>query len=146
MSSNAPPTPLVLKLEQHYPSPPEVVFEAWRDIDKVRRWFGCGPGQLWTVHTWDCRRGGRLHVSMDIQGRTIEVEGEFLVVDSPRRLEYRWTQSEVVEVHFSATERGTHLQLFHRGLAQQSDRAIRDGGWTYCLSSLGRFVGPTNPP
>lgn len=131
---------LELRLEQRYPSRPEKVFEAWADIDKVRRWFGCGPGRLWTVHAWDCRVGGRLRVSMEIEGQSIEVDGEFVAVEPARCLEYRWGNDEVVRVEFHADEGGTLVQLFHRGLKDDDDRAVRNGGWTFCLSSLGRFV------
>lgn len=131
---------LELRLEQRYPSRPETVFDAWADIDKVRRWFGCGPGRLWTVHVWDCRVGGGLQVSMEIEGQSIEVDGEFLAVEPARRLEYRWGSDEVVRVEFHAEDGGTLVRLFHRGLKDDDDRAVRDGGWTFCLSSLGRFV------
>ncbi|MBX2799683.1 MAG: SRPBCC domain-containing protein [Myxococcales bacterium] len=49
-----------LRMTRRFRAPPERVFEAWRDPDLLRTWFGCGPGQLWTVHVWDCRSGGAL--------------------------------------------------------------------------------------
>lgn len=131
-----------LVLEERYPSPPEAVFEAWRDVDKLRRWFGCGPGQLWEVREWACEPGGRLHVSMTIDAHEVEVEGEFLIVEPGRRLVYRWGADEQVDVRFERDGPGTRLTLTHSAIASDEHRTTLRGGWTFALSrSLAGHLG-----
>ena len=125
-----------VRLERTYRTTPERVFAAWTDIDKVRLWFGCGPDQLWTIHTWDCRVGGALSVSLTIDDRRVAVDGEFLEVSPPHRIVYRWGESERVEVDIHASDEGSRLELTHHGLADDRDCEIRRGGWTHCLDTL----------
>lgn len=132
---------LELRLEERYAVPPARVFEAWRDIEILRTWFGCGPGVLWEIHEWDCQPKGRLSVSLDIDKGKVEITGQFLVVEPPSRLSYSWAHGEVVDVHFDPDGDGTLLRLWHRGLTDPDDRQLRTGGWTFCLSSLSKAVG-----
>jgi uncharacterized protein YndB with AHSA1/START domain len=125
-----------LTLERDYGAPPERVFDAWTRVELLTRWFGCAPDTLWNVHVWDARVGGRLHVSLDFDGHPFEVRGEFLVVDPPHRLTYRWAQDEIVEVTIEPRGRGSRMRLRHTFPSGDEARPIRTNGWTSALDEL----------
>ena len=139
-----PATTETLTMEHDYASPPERVFEAWMDVDLLRLWFGCGPDTLWNVHVWEPRVGGRIHVSLDFDGRPYEVRGEVLVVDPPRRLQYRWSDDEIVEVTIEPHRSGSRLRLAHTYRAGEEARSMLTMGWSNSLEQLGH-VGADAP-
>jgi len=124
-------------MERDYTAAPHQVFEAWTDVELVRQWFGCSTDKLWDVHEWDVRTGGRLHVSLDFDGHPFEVHGEFLVVDPPHRLTYRWSGNEQVEVTIEPHGSGSRLRLAHTFPAGRPEGSVRTVGWTYSLNQLG---------
>lgn len=125
-----------LVLERDYAAPPERVFAAWTRVDLLGRWFGCADDKRWNVHEWDVRPGGRIHVSLDFDGRAFVVLGEFLVVDPPRRLRYRWSDDQFVDVAIEPRGNGSRLRLAHTFPAGDEPRAVLTAGWTYSLGQL----------
>jgi uncharacterized protein YndB with AHSA1/START domain len=128
-----------VSLQRDYPHPPERVFAAWTDIDILRQWFGCGPGMLWNVHEWDVRPGGAIHVSLQFDTGPFEVTGEFLIVEPPHRLRYRWSGDQTVDVTIDGRPNGSRLTLVHTGLSVQ-ECGIVDAGWTTALDQLGQLT------
>ncbi len=126
--------------ERAFSVPPEELFAAWTDVAILTRWFGCGNDMLWTVHAWDVRPGGAIAVSLDFDGTPYEVRGEFLVVDPPRRLHYRWNDDQSVDVTIEAAGSGSLLRLEHRWPPTDDDRSMIDAGWTSALEQLHRAV------
>jgi len=134
-----PTTTETLSIERDYAAPPERVFDAWTRVDLLRLWFGCAPEKLWNVHVWDARVGGEIHVSLDFDGRPFEVRGEFLVVDAPRRLKYRWSDDEIVELTIEPLGSGSRLRLAHTFPAAEEARSTLTMGWSNSLEQLGRI-------
>jgi uncharacterized protein YndB with AHSA1/START domain len=131
-----PATTETLLMEHDYAASPQRVFDAWTRVDLLGRWFGCAPEMLWNVHVWDARVGGQIHVSLDFDGRPFEVRGEFLVVDAPHRLKYRWSDDEIVEVTIDPHGSGSRLLLAHTFPAGDAARAILKTGWSHGLDQL----------
>lgn len=127
-----------VSLHRDYPVPPERVYAAWTDVELLRRWFGCGPGMLWTVHQWEVRPGGAIRVSLQFDTGPFEVTGEFLLVRPPRRLRYRWSAGQTVDVTIEPVDGGSRLSLTHTGLTE-AECEIVDGGWTASLGQLGEL-------
>jgi len=126
-----------LTLQRDYAAPPDRVFEAWTDPDVLALWFGCATEKLWQVHEWDVRAGGKLHVSLDFDGVPFAVHGEFVVVDPPHRLRYRWSNDEMIEVTIEPHGTGSRLHLAHT-FRPGPEGAVRTEGWTWSLGQLGR--------
>jgi uncharacterized protein YndB with AHSA1/START domain len=132
-----PKTTETVTLERDYDASPERVFDAWTHVDLLTQWFGCAPETLWTVHRWDARVGGQIHVSLDFDGKPpFEVHGEFLVVDAPHRLSYRWAEDELVEVTIEPRESGSRMRLRHTFPSGEQAGPIRTNGWTSALEVL----------
>jgi uncharacterized protein YndB with AHSA1/START domain len=133
-----PQTTETLTLERDYDASPERVFAAWTNVEVLGRWFGCATDMLWRVHAWDPRVGGKIHVSLAFDGKPFEVRGEFLVVDPPRRLAYRWSEDQAVDVTIQPRESGSRLKLAHTFPADSGARPILTAGWSTSLEQLGR--------
>jgi uncharacterized protein YndB with AHSA1/START domain len=127
-----------LSMERDYAEPPQRVFDAWTQVDLLRRWFGCASDKLWRVHEWDPRVGGKIHVSLDFDGNPYDVEGEFLIVDPPRRLKYRWEDDQEVDVTIEPLGTGSRLRLTHTFPANDEARSFLTMGWSFGLDELGR--------
>jgi uncharacterized protein YndB with AHSA1/START domain len=124
-----------LRLRREYPIPPQQVYEAWTDAGLLSQWFGCGPDMLWTVHEWDVRPGGAIRVSLEFDAGPFEVTGQFLVVDPPHRLRYRWQAEQVVDVIIEDWPGGSRLTLEHSGLSEM-EMPIVTAGWASGLDQI----------
>lgn len=124
-----------LVFERDYVASPSRVFQAWTRSDLLRRWFGCAPDRLWKIHVWDARVGGRLHVSLDFD-KPFEIRGEFLIVDEPSNLRYRWGPEEIVDVMIEPRGTGSHLRLTHTFPTKPHARDILTQGWSSSLTQL----------
>jgi uncharacterized protein YndB with AHSA1/START domain len=123
-------------VERDYAASPEQLFRAWTDVATLTRWFGCGSNLLWDVHIWDVREGGEIFVSLNFDGKPYEVRGRFLLVDPPRRLRYRWTANETVDVTIRPRGSGSLLRIEHSWPPTQDDRSMIDAGWTGAVEQL----------
>src|SRR5581483_9152260 len=106
--------------------------------DLVRQWLRRPADALWEVHLWEARLGGRIHVTIDADGHPGDVQGEFLLVEPPGRLKYRWSDDEFVEVTLDANESGTTVLVAHTFPAGPDARARRAKTWSHALDLLGR--------
>ena len=127
---------------------PEQVFSFLSQHDKFLRWMGLALDI-------DARPGGIFR--LDTNGKEI-VRGEFLEVDSPRRIVFTWgfevgdmdvpPGSTLVEITLTPDGDGTILRLTHRDLPRDGDiRPRHEAGWNHHLGRLqivaeGRDPGP----
>lgn len=123
-------------IERRYDQGPGAVFNAWIDVDLLRQWFGCGPDTLWEIHEWEPVPGGPLRVSMEMDGRTVEITGEFLEVNPPSRLRYRWGDDQAVTADFAPDGAGCRLVITHEGLPPGDMSGIVTEGWTVSVEQL----------
>jgi uncharacterized protein YndB with AHSA1/START domain len=131
-------------IRREYPVPPERVFRAWTEIELLRQWFGSGPGMLWTVHQWEPTAGGALHVSLTFDSGPFEVKGEFLEVEPPHRLRYRWGDDQFVDVRISARGNGSAVEITHSGIPTEH-RGFVDTGWSTAVEQLAElWPAPTS--
>jgi uncharacterized protein YndB with AHSA1/START domain len=126
-------------VERDLPASPQQVFEWWSHVERVRQWFRRPGDAFWEVHVWEARLGGRIQVTVDAEGRPQELRGEFLRVEPPGRLKYRWSDDEFVEVTIEASEGGSTLLVAHTFPAGPDERSRRVKNWSHSLGLLGRI-------
>jgi uncharacterized protein YndB with AHSA1/START domain len=117
----------------HIDARPADVFPYLTDPELIVRWMG----------DWadlDATPGGKL--VLDING--VPIRGEYLVVDSPRRIVFTWGAagsetiapgSTTVEIHLHPDGDGTRVELAHRDLPPD-ELAKHDTGWVHFLARL----------
>lgn len=122
-------------LNRTYRASQEQIWKAWTDPDVLRRWYGCAADQHWTIHDWDVRAGGRLHVSMDFDGEPFVVHGEFLEVDAPNRLRFTFGEGQTISVDISVSDGDSTVTVVHDGLDGEMPNIVTEG-WTSSLTEL----------
>jgi uncharacterized protein YndB with AHSA1/START domain len=142
----------VVELEVRLGAPPDEVFLYLTDPERYVRWQGV-KAEL------DPRPGGVFRVWMD--AKTV-ASGEFVEVESPRRVVFTWgwednegvpPGSTTVELTLEADGEGTLLMLRHTGLPDGEAAAMHEEGWRFFTDRLaGLFRGedpdpmPAQPP
>lgn len=123
----------VVQRELRIEARPETVFAFLTDLAKMLRWKGLAA-------TLDPRPGGIYRVEMSKH----VVRGEYVEVDSPRRVVFTWgwedggslpAGSSTVEVTLTPDGDATILRLVHRDLPAEL-RAPHTEGWQHYLSRL----------
>lgn len=108
-------------------APPERVFRALTDPAELITWWdtldGCTVDE-WTV---ELRVGGRFDArGRRTDGRPLDAKGEFVVVEPPTHLAFRWRPSwepgldMTVAYHLEAVPAGTRVTLRHQRRAHPS--------------------------
>jgi uncharacterized protein YndB with AHSA1/START domain len=131
----------VVELQVRLGAPPDEVFLYLTDAERYVRWQGV-KAEL------DPRPGG---VWMDAD--TV-ARGEFVEVDSPRRVVFSWgwegndgvpPGSTTVELTLEADGDGTVLSLRHTGLPDGEAAAMHEEGWRFFTSRLAAAVRGVDP-
>jgi len=137
-----------LHLEKTLAAPPERVFEACVEAEKLAEWWGpdgfTSPGlQL------DVREGGRYRITMQPpEGDAFHLRGEFCEIEAPRRLVYTFVweepdpddQETVVTLRFEPAGEDTRLVLEHGPFKTEARYELHRAGWTEGLERLERAV------
>ena len=135
-------TPTVtVRVTRKFTSSAGKVFDAWIDPTIAGKWLFATPtGQIVKAET-DPRVGGKFVFTDKRDGADIEHVGEYLEIDRPRRLVFKflvpkytqiWTQ---VAIDIVSLANGCELTLTHEGvLAEYESRS--ENGWTMLLNSL----------
>ncbi len=136
----------VVRIERTFDVPADAVFDAWTSPEVMRRWFHCEPEWDTPEAEVDLRVGGKIRVVMRRpDGTQVQAQGEFTVIDRPRRLVMTWTFDEVpsnqqvLEVTFSESEGSTTVLLTNSGISSDQRRDSQDWGWHGCLDELARL-------
>ena len=138
----SPPGEDPIIVEGFFPVSPQMVFDAWTQPDKIKRWFGQKPNTLASAQV-DLHEGGywRFLVTEEAT-HTVAMEGKYLEIVENQKLVFSWshvvahadgnreeTPKSTVEVNFSAKGSGTWVQLKHSGIAKEDTRKGVGSGW-----------------
>jgi uncharacterized protein YndB with AHSA1/START domain len=135
---------LSVRIERTFKASPEQVFDAWTSPEVMRRWIHCESDWSTPVAEVDLRVGGRVHVIMRRpDGRDGEMEGEYVLIERPHRLEMKWifhdspSNEQRIELTFTETALGeTTVVLLNTLISTDERRASQDEGWRGCLEQL----------
>ena len=125
----------VLRFERFYPHPPEEVWDALIEPERLAQWF---PAAI----VGERRAGASLKfVFAGDEGPALD--GQLRVFDPPRVLEYTWG-GDVLRWELSPAPGGCAL-VFSTTVAQRSNAARDATGWDGCLDNLGATLGGKPP-
>lgn len=141
-----------IQLKRTLPVSPERAFALWTDTKLVAQWF-CPPGSRLEM-SQDVKVGGkhRFEVHEPDGSDYFGCEGEYTVVDPPRRLEFTWKWDEssfdtgvsLVDIEFIPVESGTELILTHTKLASTVSEERHTYGWDAALGRLASYLENNN--
>ncbi|HVY71039.1 MAG TPA: SRPBCC domain-containing protein [Verrucomicrobiae bacterium] len=139
---------MLVRVTQHFPASADEVFAAWLDPRMLGEWmFGPNVREEEIVHlNVDARIGGAFSFLVRRQGREIDHVGQYLEINSPRRLVFTWgiagSDSSRVEIEIMPTSGGCELALTHELAPAWADYADRTrAGWTNMLGVLAKVLG-----
>jgi uncharacterized protein YndB with AHSA1/START domain len=133
-----------LTLVRHIKARPEVVFDAATTAEGIAQWWGPDAGPVLFAEA-DRRIGGRYRVRFrTLHGTEHESSGEFLEIDSPRRvvMSWRWKGGvedpgeSRIEITLRATPDGTDLSFTHSQLHDEVTSRNHEQGWAGSLRKL----------
>jgi uncharacterized protein YndB with AHSA1/START domain len=133
----------VVRIERTFEAPAEDVFDAWTSPEVMRRWFRPFPDWGTPEAEVDLRVGGKVRVVMrGPDGREVEAQGEYTVIDRPGRLVMTWSfddepsNEQLIELSFSESEGSTTVLMVNSGISTDGRRDAQDEGWRGCLDEL----------
>jgi uncharacterized protein YndB with AHSA1/START domain len=139
-----PPAALPLRIERTFAAPAPAVFDAWTNVEVLRRWWAAGRDWETTVADVDLRAGGRLRLVMRTpDGIEYGGEGRYVELTRPTRLAFTWRWDEplgggaqFVEVEFRENpDRTTTVSLINSGLPE-AEREDHREGWELSFDNL----------
>lgn len=133
-----------LTLRRHIKAPPEKVYAAWTEPDRLVKWFGPHEtlGDTVTAEL-DVRVGGSYTASFTTEdGEYHKVGGTYREVEPGRRLVFTWAwhttpeRESLVTLTFSPDGDGTLFTLHHEQFADEAARDGHEHGWSGTLDKL----------
>jgi uncharacterized protein YndB with AHSA1/START domain len=137
----------VVRIERTFAASAGDVFDAWTSPEVMRRWLHPAPDWDTPEAEVDLRVGGKVRVVMrKPDGTEVEAQGEYTLIDRPRRLVMTWTfdddpsNEQLIELSFSESEGSTTVLMVNSGISTDKRRDAQDEGWHGCLGELGRVL------
>ena len=135
---------LTVEVSRRIDAPPATVFDAWLDPASARKWLFATDGGVMEKCEIDARVGGRFTI-LERRGEDLaEHYGEFVELDSPRRLAFDfWTSFGEVRTRVTVTIEpdgdGSRVTLRHDGVWADYEERTREG-WTSILDGLAKSI------
>ncbi len=135
-----------LTLKRRVNAPPEKVYAAWTDPEKIMKWFGPDSGPVKHASA-DVRVGGRYAVQFGTEdGEEHNVSGIYREVMPNQKLVFTWAwrtmpeRESLVTVLIKPEGAGSLLTLIHEQFFDEAARDRHAQGWTGCLNKLERYL------
>ena len=136
-----------LTLKRHFKAPPEKVFSAWTDPQKMSQWMG-PEGASHVSAQLDVRVGGRYQISMRTpDGEEHNVSGVYREVVPNQKLVFTWAwrstpeRESLVTVVLTADGDGTLMTFTHEQFFDEDARERHRQGWIGTFDKLERYFG-----
>ena len=138
----------VLRIERTLNAPVRRVFEAWTNAEVLRRWWHAEHEWETPIAEVDVRVGGRIRLVMrnPADGSEYAGQGEYTVLDPPRRLAFTWTWEhepsarQLIELEFIDHGDRTTVVMTHTGLPVAEAEEYR-AGWQNSFDNLDVALG-----
>jgi uncharacterized protein YndB with AHSA1/START domain len=135
-----------LTIKRRLNAPPEKVFAAWTDPQKLKRWFGPEGVETHSAEI-EARVGGRYRfVARSPDGEEHEVSGVYREVVPNEKLVFTWAwrttpeRESLVTVELERDGSGTVLTLTHEHFYDEDARNRHQHGWDGSMVRLERVL------
>ena len=135
-----------LTIKRRFNAPPEKVFGAWTDPEKVKRWMGPGAVEVMRAEC-DLRVGGRYRWLMKSpDGEEHDVSGVYREVVANKKLVFTWAwkstpeRESLVTLTFKDDDGGTVMTLVHEQFFDEAARDSHQGGWNGAMEKLEKYL------
>ena len=140
-----PEDPKTLQITHYFEASPERVFEAWLDPELAGRWLFTTPQSIKHHTELDARVGGKFTISDWRDGEKYTAIGEYLEIDRPHRLVFRYGMPQFSEdfdritVEFVAKAGGCEMTLTQTGMSTDGEKSA-ERGWGRMFTALAEVL------
>ncbi len=134
-----------LTIKRRFAAPPEKVYAAWTDPEKIARWMG--PADRTRVEaTSDLRVGGRYAIKMVMPNDEHDVSGVYREIVPNEKVVFTWAwkstpeRESLVTVTFKPDGDGTVMTLLHEQFFDEDARDRHNAGWLAIMDELEKFL------
>lgn len=131
-----------IRIRRILPAKKERVFRAWTEPSEMKRWWTIGEGWKASSVEIDLRVGGRFSVRNEqTSASLLLITGEFLVVQPPDKLVYKWRfhtqnpEESLVTVEFRDLGDSTEVVVTQEHTSKEMEPSA-SAGWTVAFDSL----------
>ncbi|WP_370455230.1 SRPBCC domain-containing protein [Pseudolabrys sp. FHR47] len=134
-----------LTLKRRFSAPPEKVFAAWTDPQKMMRWMG-PQGAIRCEARNDLRVGGRYDITMIMADDEHNVGGVYREIVPNEKLVFTWAwrstpeRESLVTVTVKPDGAGSLMTLLHEQFFDEAARDRHNEGWTGTMLRLETFL------
>lgn len=134
-----------LTIKRRFKVPPEKVFAAWADPNKMKHWMGPAGTQRIEAQC-DLRVGGRYHIKMVMTDAEHDVSGVYRDIVPNEKLVFTWAwkstpeRESLVTVTFKKDGDGTIMTLLHEQLFDAEARDRHNAGWLGTMDRLDTYL------
>jgi len=139
------PTDLSLTINRRISAPPQKVYEAWLDPQKLIRFMSNCEGMSLAAAETDPKVGGRFLLLMNSEnGEAIPHTGTYLDLQPHSRIAFTWeskysqAEGSTVTLEMAPDGDATLLKLTHVRFANEASRDGHTGGWSTILDGLAK--------
>ena len=138
-----------LTIKRRFKAPPEKVYAAWIDPEKMSRWLG-PPDVIKVNTTTDVTVGGRYTIQMIVPNDEHNVSGVYREIVLNRKLVFTWAfrstpeRESLVTVTFAPDGDGTLMTLHHEQFFDEAARDNHEKGWTVIVARLDALFASDN--
>lgn len=137
------PSSIPIRVKRYFVAQPERVFDAWLDVKSAEKWlFATETGEMVRAEI-DPRVGGGFTFTERRDGEDAEHVGEYVEIDRPRKLVFRFGMPAVtadldrVTIEIAPNGEGCDLTLTHEMRPEWADYRDRtETGWIGILEGL----------
>lgn len=136
-----------LRLERTFQAPVEAVFDAWTNVEVLRRWWHTEHGWETSEAEVDLRIGGAVRVVMRDPVKDAEYGGggTYIEIERPIRLAFTWTwdrdtRQTLIELDFEEADGITTVRFSHSGLWDEEAVRSHEDGWGKLFDRLDRTL------
>ncbi|MEH6402187.1 MAG: SRPBCC domain-containing protein [Sneathiella sp.] len=141
---------LELEIIRDFDAPPEMVFDAWTNVDALKAWMGPVSRSCPNAEANPAVGGDYCFPMEADNGDTSTVVGTYTTIDRPTRLAFTWSWIQEdgsighpmhISLEFEPlSENRTRLKMLHVNLANEDSRASHNEGWIGCFICLDKHL------
>ncbi len=134
-----------LTIKRRLSAPPQKVYAAWTDPQKLAQWMGPSGTQR-VEASCDLRVGGRYAIKMAMSDDEHNVSGVYREIVPNERLVFTWAwrstpeRESLVTVTFRKDGDGTVMTLLHEQFFDEKARDDHNRGWLGTVDKLENYL------
>ena len=135
-----------LTIKRRFNAPPEKVFQAWTDPEKVKRWMGPGEVKVLAANGDLCSGGRYRWLMRTPDNEEHDVSGVYREVIPNKKLVFTWAwkttpeRESLVTVTFKQDGSGTIMTLTHEQFFDEDARDRHQYGWNGAIEKLDKYL------